>query len=385
MPPPVKRPLSHELAPEPLLTIEVPEAGTSSEELQIKDYRYIGSYNWAEGSDQSNPVIVVPGSPPEWLENPLPITVPGDTGAHYRDRNGHMLPGRPLLALVTAVNELNVQPAVEWKAADFVTDRNSLRKLLRWVRRTGRDWRIDTELVGNKTIFLNRWEQKTVDHLHGNMYGFGFENAVTKTVPGGDGVPGHARIATYDYAGLKMIMQFEVDAYLPTPKESSTPPAETADTLAEAISTINLAEDEVGRSFGLGIIRKGNSNIPNSAIIELATTTRQVDWKERYPQIFFSQTPNHFLARHDQLQMGTFTRIDKRAIDCPVLQAANSRLQPAFKKLRAALEAIQRIVMEHGHGERLTLLYTNKRLEVYKRLDDKSCLPDEALALFNTQ
>jgi hypothetical protein len=137
------------------------------------------------------------GSPPEWLERPLPITVPPDTGAHFRDRNGHILPGRPLIPLVAAVNEQNVQPPVDWQSVDIVTDRNSLRKLLRWVRGTGRDWRIDTELVGDNTIFLNRWEQQTVDHLNGTMYGFGFEKAATRTVPGSDGLPGHARIATY--------------------------------------------------------------------------------------------------------------------------------------------------------------------------------------------
>jgi hypothetical protein len=127
----------------------------------------------------------------------LPISVPPDTGPHFRDYNGHILPGRPLLPLVAAVTKQNIQPQVDWKTVDIVTDRNSLRKLLRWVRGTGRDWRIDTELVGGKTVFLNRWEQQTVDQLHGTMYGFGFENAATKTVPGSEGIAGHARIATY--------------------------------------------------------------------------------------------------------------------------------------------------------------------------------------------
>jgi hypothetical protein len=95
------------------------------------------------------------------------------------------------------VAEQNVQPVVEWKNLDFVTDRNSLRKLLRWVRGTGRDWRVDIELVGNKTIFLNRWEQQTIDRLHGTTYGFGFEKAATRPVLGATGLSSHMRIASY--------------------------------------------------------------------------------------------------------------------------------------------------------------------------------------------
>jgi hypothetical protein len=108
-----------------------------------------------------------------------------------------MLPGQPLLPLVAAVVEQNVQPPVVWKDVDFVSDRNVLRKLLRWVRGTGRDFRIDTELVGKKTIFLNRWEQKSVDYLSGNTYGFNFEKAVTRPVAGCEGTSKHARIISY--------------------------------------------------------------------------------------------------------------------------------------------------------------------------------------------
>lgn len=180
-----------------------------------------------------------------------------------------------------------------------------------------------------------------------------------------------------------MVLQFEVDAYLPNPQETPASTSTTTDALAEGISDTESSEDSIRRSFGLGIIRKGNTDIPDDALVELATTTRKLDWKERYPQLFFSQTPHHFLAWHDQLRMGTFTRVDKRTIDCPLLQAANTRLQPAFKKLRAALAFIQNIVIEHGHDKRLSLLCTNKRLEVYQRLESGlACLPDEALALF---
>jgi hypothetical protein len=180
------------------------------------------------------------------------------------------------------------------------------------------------------------------------------------------------------------VVQFEVDGYLPsTPSPSAI--TDATESLTEAISDFNLLEPKIEKCFSLGVIRRGNESIPDSAIVEIATTTRKLDWKERYPQLFFSQTPHHFLAWHDQLRMGTFIKMDKRRLDCPLLQAANARLQPAFKKLRAVLELIQRITIEHGPEMRLTLLYTNKRLQVYKREDQRSCLPEEASALFNDE
>ncbi len=110
-----------------------------------------------------------------------------------------MLPGRPLLPLVAAVYEQRVFPLEAWKTVDFLTDRNGLRKLLRWVNAaSGRDFRIDTQLVGEKTVVLNRWEPTTTDYLKGNSYGFNFEKAVTSPMPpAAQKSEGHHRIVTY--------------------------------------------------------------------------------------------------------------------------------------------------------------------------------------------
>ncbi len=109
----------------------------------------------------------------------VPFNVTPDRGKQFRDRNGHMLPGQPLLPLVAAVYEQQVFPLEDWKTVDFLTDRNGLRKLLRWINAaSGRDFRIDTQLVGEKTIILNRWEPSTTEHMRGNSYGFNFETVL---------------------------------------------------------------------------------------------------------------------------------------------------------------------------------------------------------------
>jgi hypothetical protein len=71
----------------------------------------------------------------------------------------------PLFAAADAIHDNNKKPPVDWPAVDVITDRNGLRKLLRWLNpsegREVRDFRIDVELVGAKTIVLNRWEGRT--------------------------------------------------------------------------------------------------------------------------------------------------------------------------------------------------------------------------------
>ena len=91
---------------------------------------------------------------------------------------------------------------LEWSELDFVTDRNNLRKLLRWLKGVPdgeelKDFRIDMQLAGKKTVLLNRWEKRTRETMPGNTFGFGFEKAATNAVNGCAGSTGHHRIIKY--------------------------------------------------------------------------------------------------------------------------------------------------------------------------------------------
>jgi hypothetical protein len=139
------------------------------------------------------------GSPNVWFDPALPLSVDPDRGIHLRDNNNHILQGQPLLPLLAAVDEQGIFPREDWKTVDFVTDRNGLRKLLRWVvKATGRDFRIDTQLVGIKTVILNRWERSTTEYMDGNSFGFNFEKATTTPMPPSTKRSAwHHRIVTY--------------------------------------------------------------------------------------------------------------------------------------------------------------------------------------------
>jgi len=89
----------------------------------------------------------------------------------------------------------------EWSGVDFVTDRNGLRKLLRWIGTPdAKEFRIDTQLAGKGTVLFNRWEKRTresVENRNYSTYGFSFERASTKHAHGCEDSTGYHRIVKY--------------------------------------------------------------------------------------------------------------------------------------------------------------------------------------------
>jgi hypothetical protein len=115
----------------------------------------------------------------------------------FADQNGFRLPSATLLPLMVAVNQCS-EDKFDWSAIDIVTDRNGLRKLMRWIRGGSdvREFRIDLELAG-KTVLFNRWEKQTKEVFSGYTYGFNFEKATTKKRGDCVGSTGHHRIIRY--------------------------------------------------------------------------------------------------------------------------------------------------------------------------------------------
>jgi hypothetical protein len=100
-----------------------------------------------------------------------------------------------LLPLFVAVKEQT--PGFDWGSVDIVTDRNGLRKLLRWVDGDSKPFRIDLELAGSKTVLMRRWEARYQEQMSGYTFGFAFEKKMTEESEGCEGSSGHHRIVTY--------------------------------------------------------------------------------------------------------------------------------------------------------------------------------------------
>ncbi|KAF7357280.1 hypothetical protein MSAN_01323400 [Mycena sanguinolenta] len=392
------------LRPTSLQAMSIPASSSVGKEVvAVTGLENIGSYNWMNAS---SPTIMVPGkfrnrkcSPPEWQNKPTPYQVPADTGMFFVDQNGFRMPSAVLLPIIMAVDKTREASdsigGFDWSSEkiDFVTDRNGLRKLLRWINDAGtnpapKDFRIDTQLAGN-TVLLNRWEAQTRAKYSGYTYGFNFEKASTDPALGCEESTGHHRIVKYDLNGLKMVVRFEVDACIPTSaaKASTTRKVQSIDDLANDLAGISLARRSSAdptptSSHGLTVIN-GGAVVSHSSILELTTRTQkraaEFDWNDAYPQLFFSQTPHHFLAVHDR---GRFTEVNKRGLASPDLKAVERTLQPSLRKLCVALRQIKDLVVKHGQRGRLTLVCRQGKLEVFERTSGASCLPDEVMARF---
>ncbi|ESK83892.1 geranylgeranyl pyrophosphate synthetase [Moniliophthora roreri MCA 2997] len=397
------RELTEGLHPAPFRVLHVPArvqtGAASGDDVEFKNVQYVGSYNWIEGTGTGS-TIIVPGSPPQWTEKPTPYDVPADRGEVFVDQNGFRVPSATLLPLMVAVDQHaeDQGKTFDWSFIDIVTDRNGLRKLMRWIRggTDVRDFRIDLQLAG-KTVLFNRWEKQTKEQMSGYTYGFNFEKANTKHRGDCEKSTGHHRIVKYDFGGIKMVVRFEVDACLQKPstgrqKSKLLPHASSsADDALDSI-TAGLANTTISSSSTTSkivpagdrklIVEKGGEVIPQDSVIELGTisqrrlTSGQLDWEEKLPQLLLSQTPLHYLGVHER---GRFMEVQKRQVSSSELQGVKRRIDPVIKQLKSALEDIKRMVTQHGERARLSLVCRNGRLEVFERQSGDSCLPAEYL------
>lgn len=184
-----------------------------------------------------------------------------------------------------------------------------------------------------------------------------------------------------------MVVRFEVDACIPPPGKYPRRSVSNIDDITSSLGSISLSPASPSSPLDAQLtVREGGSEVPSTAVIEL--TTRSVtsmklngyDWKEAYPQLFFSQTAYHILAIH---QRGRFTEIQKRKLSSDEIKAVEKEAQGDFKKLRNVLDTIKEIVIAHGRKGRLSLVCVGGELRVYKRISDESCLPESAIVLFD--
>ena len=163
----------------------------------------------------TEPLFFKKGSPPHWLNRTPPFTIAPDSGVYFSDQNGYRMPQATLLPLITAVNKRaeGKKDKFDWASVDIITDRNGLRKLLRWIGGDSdiREFRIDLQLAGEKTVLFNRWEKRTRETFSGRTFGFSFEKASTQAAPGCRDSTGHHRIISYVCLKLFFFLAFEID------------------------------------------------------------------------------------------------------------------------------------------------------------------------------
>jgi len=125
---------------------------------------------------------------------------------------------------------------------------------------------------------------------------------------------------------------------------------------------------------------RGGSPVPQSSLLEIKTQcSAREAWLKYYPQLYLSQTPHIFMARHT---LGNFHTIRKWQLGSPGLAHIAETFTDRLKKLRLALGAIREIVIARGKSGRLSLVFQDGELTVFERISKADCLPPEVLARF---
>lgn len=186
------------------------DATHASELVRLRHIKPVASYSWI---DAPVPTIVVPGKPPAhvisyilsfffqgspWIwANEGVKRVPLDAGVQFIHHNASKMGNHsPMLPLFAAIDSLHDDFA--YKDLDLVTDRNGLRKLLRYIDNASNDehFRIDIDLVG-KTCLFTRQEENAMSSGQNTGYGHEYLKAATKVPPGCEKMLAHHRIITY--------------------------------------------------------------------------------------------------------------------------------------------------------------------------------------------
>lgn len=339
--------------------------------VKITNVKPIASYSWIEAA---TPTIAVPGSPRTWFTGPQ--RVPADSGTRFVDQNAfYMRKMSPLVPIFAAIDDMD--PNFDYKQFDIITDRNNLRKLLRWATGSSdeKDFRIDVDVAGWTCLFT-RLEAQNTDTVQGFMgYGHEYEKAATRATRGCERATGHHRMISIDIGELKILLRFTIEACT-----SSTDDVNDEDDLLAAFSGLGISGASASKSQdtkkpqatvptvrGVSITQTTPRKVvPQASLIELKTRAvrREIDWVDIYPQLYLSQTAFLYIAKHDR---GNFNTLEKVELGSESMQIHARRTEQGVAKLKLVLQDILDAAKKEDVGVGLSLVAKDGKLVLYKR------------------
>ncbi|KAF1983981.1 hypothetical protein K402DRAFT_337335 [Aulographum hederae CBS 113979] len=342
---------------------------------KITGVEHLASYNWLE---KPRLTICVPGSPPLWSPPPGPHhLVRPDSGLEYIDQNAARNPRSPLEPLFRTL--YTQHPDFEISDIDLVTDRNNLRKLLRFVKGTKTDpFRIRVEIVGGRTALFTRWESETMCRVRAGRGGYGhnFENAYTTKLIGSTG---HHRIITYQFGGMKLVVRHETDGYLPptlglNPVTTPENPVESIQDVLGRLSLSTQAPTSSRQPPSLTIDPLGRT-VDLSSTIEIKTrvANKRLKMGEIFPQLWISQTP--FLATGYHYD-GVFGKVEPRDVTPEVRQWEHDNLD-LLTRLASVIKRIVAVVKGCPGGKGVVIFEGGDKLVIVAGDQRQQALPDD--------
>ena len=217
-------------------------------------------------------------------------------------------------------------PDISTDEIDIFTCASSLGNLLRFVRGTEKEFRFVMEKVG-RTVFFTRRERKPTEIIPDvRGYGHTFLEEYTSWEPAVKGSVSHQRIIAYSFAGLRLLVRFEVDGCFnndpPVEPVSTTTDAmksaqphtisdqsSNSDSLAKYLETVNVTPSLTDSTSNLQIKHAGHA-VPQRDIFDIKTRsafnhqTRQIqksiDMTDILPKLWTSQTPTLIVGYHSR-------------------------------------------------------------------------------------
>ncbi|KAI0204774.1 hypothetical protein F4808DRAFT_310293 [Astrocystis sublimbata] len=260
------------------------EASAHSRDARITNCLYAASYTFdTEGEGPLR--ITVPGRPPAWRPPPLPCQVPVFQGNLLLDRNGTHFPDHPMLPAVQALFTMN--EAFDPASIDIMGCASSLGDLLRYTQSEYRTFRFNIEMIGN-TLFLTMNRKRVVIPVMED-YSRSFLSAFTSSNPADIADECHQRIVSYDFGGLKCLVRFECDGYLPDSDGHD----------------IAIDRPQLSRSHQLSDsirIHQSSTVVPQETLLEIKTRYKSrgnpVDKGVNKPRLWIRQVPYFVTAYH---------------------------------------------------------------------------------------
>jgi hypothetical protein len=254
---------------------------------------------------------------------------------------------------------------------DLVTDRNNLRKLLRWavydIPTVGMDkqnFRIDVELCGSTCVF-SRCEAKTTAYRNGSEgFGKNYEEAATTRV-GKVPTSGHHRCTSMVstlllgvnkrrphfqmFGSIRILLRFEVDGCTSSSNENSS---DDIDGPTSSLSSSKRQHDSFKTVYGLNVMKTPDVHlVPQSSILEIKTRAqdKRIRWGEVLPQLMISQTPFLYLAKHLQGRFGEVQIFD--VANSPEVQVHEQTTQRGMRRLQLVLRELTCHMRTTGEGD----------------------------------
>jgi hypothetical protein len=291
----------------------------------------------------------------------------------YIDQNAARNPRSPLeplfLALFTEHPDFNIGDV------DLVTDRNNIRKLLRFVQGSSHDpFQIRVEIAGEGTALFTRVEERTTETIQGfRGYSHNFEKAYTKSSQSGS--TSHHRIVSYAFGGLRCIIRHEVDSYVN--EEKKTTVVNLADDLGDAIGKLAISnKPDIAITYpGIVNVEAQGKVVDMSTTLEIKTRAshRVLDMADVLPQLWISQTPRLAVGYH---RRGVFDDVQLMVMTGE-LAKWEARNQRDLSMLAGLLRKIIRVVNSSGGDRRALVKYDGgSELKIVAVEGSETALPD---------